>query len=100
MQNQPDPAALPPAPEPSDTEAYPEWLNKHVRLKLIRRRVELKKTPHSMAIRGKLSAQTIRNIEKGTHSPTLTTLALICGQLDGTQVQQLFPGGADLKGDG
>ena len=48
MQNQPDPADLPPAPEPSDTEAYPEWLNKHVRLKLIRRRVALKKSPHSM----------------------------------------------------
>ena len=34
MQTQPDPADLPPAPEPSDAEAYPKWVNEQVRLEL------------------------------------------------------------------
>ncbi len=63
------------------SEDYPIWFNDRVRLELKRRRLELGKSPYSMAIPGKLTDQTIINIENGKHSPSLTTLALYCQQL-------------------
>lgn len=61
---------------------YAQWVGARVRAEMIRRRLALGKTPYSMALPGLLTAQTIRNIESGTHSPRLDNLALISQRLD------------------
>jgi DNA-binding XRE family transcriptional regulator len=75
------------APHPDHAE-YPDHVNERVRAELKRRRRALGLTPYSMAIPKRLSAQTIRNVESGAHSPSLTTLALMCGRLQ-TNVEAL-----------
>ncbi|MBL9117863.1 MAG: helix-turn-helix transcriptional regulator [Verrucomicrobiaceae bacterium] len=54
--------------------------NELIRAELVRRRLMLGRSVRSLAIPGRLSAQTIHNIEKGKHSPTIRTLSLLCGQ--------------------
>ena len=70
-------------PTPED---YPTWINDRIRAELKRLRLELGLSAYALAIPKKLTAQTIRNIEKGTHSPSIITLGLLCVRL-GTTVK-------------
>ena len=63
---------------------YPTWFNDRVRAELKRLRLALKLSAYALAIPRKLSAQTIRNIESGEHSPSLKTLALLSERLGTT----------------
>lgn len=59
----------------------PRLNNDLIRAELKRRRLELRRSVRSLAIPRRLTAQTILNIEDGTHSPTIITLSLLCGRL-------------------
>lgn len=48
---------------------------------LVARRQRLGRTPYALALPGHLTAQTVRNIEAGVHSPSLRTLCLLSHQL-------------------
>ena len=65
-------------------EVYAEWFNDQVRGELRRLRLALGKTAYALALPGRLTAQTISNIESGKHSPSLRTLCLYCRQLHTT----------------
>jgi len=63
------------APTPFD---YPTWINDRIRAELKARRLALGLSAYALAIPRQLTDQTILNIEHGTHSPSITTLALLC----------------------
>ena len=67
---------------------YPTQFNDRVRAELLRLRLARRLSAYALAIPGKLSAQTIRNIETGRHSPSLKTLALIAQRL-GTTAEEI-----------
>jgi DNA-binding XRE family transcriptional regulator len=69
---------------PSDELRYAIWINDRIRAELKRRRLALGVSPYALAIPRKLTAQTIRNIERGTHSPSIRTAGLLCQRLGTT----------------
>ena len=69
------------APTPDD---YLTWFNDRVAAELKARRLALPLSAYALAIPRKLTAETIQNIEKGKHSPSLKTLALLCQRLETT----------------
>lgn len=77
----------------TDPYEYSDWLNQRVRAELKRLRLELNLSAYELAIPHKLTAQTIRNIENGTHSPKLTILAMHCMSL-GTTAKAVFDAAA------
>jgi DNA-binding XRE family transcriptional regulator len=68
---------------------YPILINDRVRAELTRRRLALGKSPHALAVSGLIAKQTIVSIERGTHSPTVRTLAVLCQRL-GTTVEAVI----------
>lgn len=73
----------------SNPDQYPEWINRRIGEEVRRRREALGKSAYALAIRGKLSDQTILNIERGHCGATMTMLALVCVRL-GTTVSELL----------
>jgi len=83
-----DPTQDPPEAGAVDRDGvpYPIWINDRVRAELTRLRLALGKSPYALAVTGCLNKQTILNIERGTHSPSVRTLAVLCLRL-GTTVE-------------
>jgi DNA-binding XRE family transcriptional regulator len=84
----PPPRIVLPGPGP-EIQAYSQRLNDCVRAELTRRRLALGKSPHALAVSGLIAKQTIVSIERGTHSPTVRTLAVLCQRL-GTTVEAVI----------
>ena len=73
-----------PAHAPATPFDYPTWINDRIRAELTARRLALGLSAYALAIPRQLTDQTILNIEHGTHSPSITTLALLCQRLGTT----------------
>ena len=69
---------IPPTPEGEPARCLNNDL---IRAELKRRRLALGKSLRALAVPGKVTAQTILNIEDGIHSPTISTLSLLCDRL-------------------
>lgn len=67
---------------------YPRWVTDRIRAELLKLRLAQGKSAHALAVPGLLTKQTILNIEKGVHSPSIHTFAVLCQRL-GTTVDCL-----------
>ncbi|HEY0548920.1 MAG TPA: helix-turn-helix transcriptional regulator [Verrucomicrobiae bacterium] len=57
---------------------YPDRLNRQIGRELRARRESLNLSAYALSKDARVTDQTILNIEQGTTSPNLTTLALLC----------------------
>jgi DNA-binding XRE family transcriptional regulator len=73
---------------------YPTWINDRIRTYLKAFRLARGLTPYGLAVPGKLSDQTILNIESGKHSPSLRMTAFYCQRL-GTTLEAVFKAAFD-----
>lgn len=58
-------------------EAYAHWINQRLGAEVRRRCERLGISAYSLAEDAQVSDQTFLNIERGQHSPTITTLAFV-----------------------
>ena len=66
---------------PTDPDAYADWLKERVGVVARARREALGREAYGLAVQGKLSDQTIRNVETGKRGATLTVLTHVSRQL-------------------